>query len=152
MAMNAKTILCPTDFSPLSIEALDQAASLARKFGGRLIIVHVEKPPPFYDDLPDIEEQLRYRDELLACLHDVAVPEREIPFEHKLLVGDPAAAILRAAKDDNVDLIVMGTHGRGGFSRALLGSVADAVVRQAPCPVLLVKQPQAAEINLVECS
>ena len=150
--MDAKTILCPTDFSPPSIEALVQAASLARRFGGRLIIVHVEKPPPFYDDLPPVEEQLRYRDELLACLHEVAVPERDVPFDHKLLVGDPAAAIVRLAKEEKVDLIVMGTHGRSGLSRALLGSVAEAVVRRAPCPVLMVKQTEGAEMELVECS
>ena len=103
MAMDAKTILCPTDFSPPSIEAIVKAASLARRFGGRLIIVHVENPPPFYDELPPVEEQLRYREELLACLQNVAVPERDVPFDHKLIVGDPAAAIVRLATEDKVD-------------------------------------------------
>lgn len=150
--MNAKTILCPTDFSPPSIAALSQAASLARDFGGRLLIVHVEKLRPIYEGIPPVEEQLRYRDELLACLQEVAVPEGSVPYEHRLLMGDPAGAIVGLAEEENVDLIVMGTHGRTGFSRVLLGSVAEAVVRRASCPVLMVKQPQEAEAEPAGCS
>ena len=59
------------------------------------------------------------------------------------VTGEPAAAIVEFARSENVDLIVMGTHGRTGFSRLLMGSVAEAVVRKAPCPVLTLKEPAA---------
>jgi nucleotide-binding universal stress UspA family protein len=61
--------------------------------------------------------------------------------ERRLLAGDPAEAIIRLAQTEDVDMIVMGTHGRRGLTRLLMGSVAEAVVRAAPCPVLTVKQP-----------
>jgi len=64
-----------------------------------------------------------------------------VRFEHKLLVGDPASAIVEAAEEENVDLIVLGTHGRTGLTRLLMGSVAENVVRKAKCPVLTVKHP-----------
>jgi len=66
-----------------------------------------------------------------------------VSFEHKLLAGDPAAAIVEAADQENVDLIVLGTHGRTGLTRLLMGSVAENVVRKAKCPVLTVKHPSA---------
>jgi nucleotide-binding universal stress UspA family protein len=62
-------------------------------------------------------------------------------YKHRLMTGDPAKAILRLAKDEDVDIIVMGSHGRSGLSRMLMGSVAEAVVRNAECPVLTYKQP-----------
>jgi len=110
-----------------------------------LLIVHVEKSPQFYDGIPPVDEQLRYRDDLLAYLQEMAVPEGSVPYEHRLLVGDPAGTIVGLAEEEHVDLIVMGTHGRTGLSRVLLGSVAEAVVRRASCPVLMVKQPQEVE-------
>jgi nucleotide-binding universal stress UspA family protein len=64
-----------------------------------------------------------------------------IGYEHRLLAGDPAHAILQCAAKESVDLIVMSTHGRTGFSRLLMGSIAEAVVREAKCPVLTLKQP-----------
>ena len=66
-----------------------------------------------------------------------------VPVVHKLLVGDPAEAIVQQAEAEHADMIVMGTHGRTGLTRMLMGSVAEAVVRRAACPVLTVKQPAA---------
>jgi nucleotide-binding universal stress UspA family protein len=63
-----------------------------------------------------------------------------------MLLGEPAEEIIRFAKEENVDMIVMGTHGRTGFSRLLMGSVTEQVVRGAPCPVLTIKQPKHAAV------
>jgi universal stress protein A len=82
-----------------------------------------------------------YLDHLLEELHQIQVPEAKISVEHWLAEGNPAAAILKAASDSHCDLIVMGTHGRKGLGRLLLGSVAEQVVRLAPCPVLTVRTP-----------
>jgi len=79
--------------------------------------------------------------ELLAKLDAVVLPDSHIPVERRLLAGDPADAIIHLAQTEDVDLIVMGSHGRRGLTRLLMGSVAEAVVRAAPCPVLTVKQP-----------
>jgi nucleotide-binding universal stress UspA family protein len=139
--MNASRILFPTDFSPASDESLRWATSLARDTGATLLIVHVEEPPMAYGGgelyVPPVEDT---RDELLRTLHQVIPLDPRVAFEQKLLVGDPASAIVAAAEKENVDLIVMGTHGRTGLTRLLMGSVAEAVVRKAKCPVLTVKQ------------
>jgi nucleotide-binding universal stress UspA family protein len=71
-----------------------------------------------------------------------------VPVERRLLAGDPADAIIRLAESENIDLIVMGTHGRRGLSRLLMGSGAEAVVRAAPCPVLTVKQPVVTAVGV----
>jgi nucleotide-binding universal stress UspA family protein len=65
-----------------------------------------------------------------------------VPYEHHLLRGDPATTIVEVAEQENCDLIVMGTHGRTGFARLLMGSVAEAVVRRANCPVFTYKLPR----------
>src|SRR5262245_43432498 len=139
--MIAQKILFPTDFSPASQEALRWATSLARDCGASMLIVHVEEPPMAYgggEMYFPIEEN---REELRKSLAQVVPMDHDVPFEHMLLVGDPAAAIAQTAEKEGCDLIVMGTHGRTGLTRLLMGSVAEAVVRKAKCPVLTVKQP-----------
>jgi nucleotide-binding universal stress UspA family protein len=79
--------------------------------------------------------------ELRRMLGNVVPTDHNVPFEHRLLVGEPATAIVEDAEKEGADLIVMGTHGRTGLSRLLMGSVAEAVVRRAKCPVLTVKHP-----------
>jgi nucleotide-binding universal stress UspA family protein len=139
--MNAKKILFATDFSHTGDAALTLAASLARDSGAPLLIVHVEEPPMVYGTgemyygMPEPA-----RDDLHKMLLEVVPPDKEIAYEHHLISGDPATAIVRFAKDEGVDLIVMGTHGRTGLMRLLMGSVAEAVVRRATCPVLTYKQ------------
>ncbi len=81
------------------------------------------------------------REELRKSLLQVMPADHTVPYDHMLLVGDPATAIAQAAEREGADLIVMGTHGRTGLTRLLMGSVAEAVVRKARCPVLTVKHP-----------
>jgi nucleotide-binding universal stress UspA family protein len=140
--MQAKKILFPTDFSHCSDAALPVATSLARDTGARLLIAHVEEPPmaygggEMYYGMPDpVTEDLR------AMLLKVVPTDPQVAYEHHLIVGDPAVAIADLAKSDGVDLIVMGTHGRTGLRRLLMGSVAEAIVRRAPCPVFVLKEP-----------
>ena len=140
--MNAKRILFPTDFSHTGDAALAMATSLARDAGAKLYIVHVEEPPhaygggELYYGMPDPA-----LDDLKHMLEKVVPTDPQVPYEHHLITGDPAGGIVRFAESENVDMIVMGTHGRSGISRLLMGSVAEAVVRRAPCPVLTYRQP-----------
>lgn len=138
--MNAKKILFPTDFSPSSDEALKLATSLARDTGATLLIVHVEELPlatggaEYLYSFPEPQT-----DQLREMLNNVVPTDPQIPVEHMLLAGDPAEAIVRTAESEHCDMIVIGTHGRRGLTRLLMGSVAEAVVRGATCPVLTAK-------------
>jgi len=80
-------------------------------------------------------------------LHQVAVPGSQVKVEHRLVEGFAAEAILQAAEESKADMIVMGTHGRTGFNRLLMGSVAEEVLRKAACPVLTVKAPATEEVE-----
>lgn len=138
--MKAEKILFPTDFSPASEAALPFATSLARDMGAKLLIAHAIEPPTAYAagdfaiGLPMTEEHTRKALEALRPL------DAKVPVERHLLDGEPARAIIRLAEDEHVDMIVMGTHGRTGLSRLVMGSVAEAVVRGAKCPVLTLRQ------------
>jgi nucleotide-binding universal stress UspA family protein len=142
--MKMKKILFATDFSHAGDAAFVLATSLARDSGARLLIVHVQEPPVAYGDgeryygvpEPDL-------DEIRAMLERIRPEDADVEFEHHLIEGDPAAALSTFAKDQATDLIVLGTHGRTGLMRLLMGSVAEAVVRRAPCPVLTFRQPDA---------
>ncbi len=138
--MKADKILVPVDFSESSDAALNLATVLARDTGATLLIVHVETVPlttgggEYIYAIPEPPTQ-----ELLERLNKVVPKDPDIPVVHRLLAGDPADAIIRTAEADNVDMIVMGTHGRRGITRLLMGSVAEAVVRRAECPVMILK-------------
>lgn len=142
--MGERKILFPTDFSHTSDAALALAVSLARERGARLLIVHVEEPPAAYG-----EGGMYYgmadpaTEDLQRMLAAIVPDDSTVPYEHRLLAGDPASAIPQVAEDEGVELIVMGTHGRTGLLRLLMGSVAEAVVRRAPCPVLVYKTAKA---------
>ena len=139
--MKAKKILFPTDFSHTGDAALALATSLARDTGATLLIVHAEEPPTAYGG-----GELYYgipepaTEDLRKMLHKIEPTDPAVPFEHRLITGDPAHAVVRLAKEEDVDMIVIGTHGRTGLSRMLMGSVAEAIVRRAECPVLTYKQ------------
>lgn len=143
--MKAKKILFPTDFSTPSDAGLAHATSLARDTGATLLIVHVEEPPTAYGGgemyygIPEPDTAALQR-----MLEAVVPTDPDVPFEHRLIIGDPATEVVRLAHDEHVDMIVMGTHGRTGLSRLLMGSVAEAVVRRAECPVFTFKQPHEA--------
>lgn len=137
-----RTVLHPTDFSEYSDYAFRLACALARNYGARLVIVHVAMPPTVYGDEVIPWEPVDCKDQAQEHLQRLAAPDPKIKVEHRLLEGEPAAEILRTAEETKADLIVMGTHGRTGVGRLLLGSVAELVVRNAPCPVVTVKMPQ----------
>jgi universal stress protein A len=133
-------ILCPCDFSTAGEEALETATALARDHGAKLIIVHVQEPPfaygggELYMGIPDPGEE-----ELRQMLSNVTPTDGNVPFERRMLQGEPAETIVRTAEEEKVDMIVMSTHGRTGLWRMLMGSVAEEVVRKAKCPVVTVK-------------
>jgi nucleotide-binding universal stress UspA family protein len=134
------TIMCPTDFSPPSQQAFRIACSLARDYGAKLILLHVKPREPNPSGVmtmpPEPPEVLAERQTQLNAI-EPAVPG--IQFERHLVTGNEAEDILRTAADKNCDLIVMGTHGRTGISRLLMGSVTENVLRKAPCAVLTVR-------------
>jgi nucleotide-binding universal stress UspA family protein len=138
------SILHPTDFSMHSEYAYRFACSLARDHGARMIVLHVVSRLPREVAVWDLFQRSReYREVLEERLHMLAAPDPQVPMEYVLEDGDPAKQIVHAAQEHKCDLIVMGTHGRTGLNRLLLGSVAEEVVRKAPCAVLIMKPPQA---------
>jgi nucleotide-binding universal stress UspA family protein len=137
------TILHPTDFSENSRVALDWAIAWAQQFGARLIVLHVV---PEFAAVYQLEQEEVER--LSAHMQQIAEAEMrrlwqerggEVDYELVVTIGAPAHEIVRVATERQVDLIVIGTRGRTGLAHALLGSVAEQVVRLAPCPVLTVR-------------
>lgn len=135
-------ILVPTDFSDLSAAAMDYGRALAWTFGASLHLLHVVENPflrPMAADPHSYKTATvkrlfeRLTDDDRAALHAIAVLETS---------DNPAETIVTYAKAHGIDLIVMGTHGRGAMARLLMGSVAEKVVRSAPCPVLTVRHPE----------
>ena len=124
--MNPGDLLFPTDFSPASETAGIVARAMARERGGRLHVIHVVPP------VTDPEDSAAQLKRLAAEIG------KDLPVESALLSGRVAHQIIRYARDKGIGLIVLGTHGRTGVSRVLLGSVAESVVRLASCPVLTV--------------
>lgn len=151
--MKIKKILFTTDYSHLSDAALSFATTFAKESGGRLIIVHVQEAPiaygggEMYYGVPEPET-----DELLNMLNAVKPVDPTVAYEHRLLRGDVAETVVSLAEDEGIDLIVLGSHGRTGLTRVLMGSVAEAVVRKAHCPVLVYKQPLKKEAAKHEVS
>jgi len=138
-------ILFPTDYSDCSSEALHYAVTLAAGAGGNLIILHVVEPQSPYLPPEQAPATNSHREAFLCKLKSV-LAERSgeashVTYEERTVVGAPVAAIVNLAETENVNLIIMGTTGRTGVKRLLLGSVAEEVVRRAPCPVLTLKAP-----------
>jgi universal stress protein A len=139
--MNYHRILFATDFSPASDAALKYATALARDSGARLLIVHVEELPTPYAGGEMMLPQPEYPNPEIRKMLEAVVPtDKNVPYEHHLLLGTAAEDIVRVATEEKADLIVIGTHGRTGLKRVLMGSVAEAVMRHAHCPVLTLKQ------------
>ncbi len=146
--MRFERILCPIDFSEPSQRALSYAVALARWYGARLEAVHVASPPEpeTADGVAVVEPDTRgFEDGLTADLRRV-VGEPGLPDVAQRVVITRSRthdAIVEHARAIAADLVVMGTHGRGGFNRLLLGSVTERVLRTAPCPVLTVPAAEA---------
>jgi nucleotide-binding universal stress UspA family protein len=142
--MELKKILVPTDFSDHSDQALRWGASLAEKYGAQMLLLHVIPPA-----IEEVSTQGSASEEIImpletrveAQLFEIARTNLHdnIPVEVKIAVGKPAEELLRVARQEAVDLIVMGTHGHTGLAHALLGSTAETVLRTAPCPVFTVR-------------
>jgi len=156
--MTIKKILFPTDFSRCSDQALIHALSLAERYGATLLIVHVLLPLEYdpYDlghHLPDLETLQNEIDRLSSCQVKSVIERRsyrDITIEQSAIRGISAApTILEHAADRGIDLIVMGTHGRRGINHFILGSVAEEVVRFAPCPVITVREKKHQAANTV---
>lgn len=141
-----RRLLVPIDFSDCSLEALEYAAQLAKQFDASVMILHVMEPVAYGLDftLSHASEGERRRAAMQSRLSALADAFRAqgLIAEHALRGGVPAQSILAMAQEQAWDLIVMGTHGRHGVARLLAGSVAEAVLRSAPCPVLTVKSPK----------
>ncbi|HWA99969.1 MAG TPA: universal stress protein [Pirellulales bacterium] len=135
----------PTDFSALSRDALPYAVSMARDFGAKLLLVHVEEPIPL---LGPTEATYAFIEPDHAALRkqlaDFPIGDTSVACERHLLLGGAADMIVGFAAAEQADLIVMATHGRSGLSHLLMGSVAEAVVRRAHCPVLTLKSAAMA--------
>ena len=145
--MQSQRILCPVDFSDCSGEALRAAADLAKQSGGALTLLHVYSAASFADAGPAFTEAL---DQLKASAERALAGWRrdaELRGAQKVdtyaILGVPWEEIVALARSRESDLIVVGTHGRTGLKHALVGSVAEKVVRHAPCSVLVVRAARA---------
>ncbi len=163
------TILVPVDFSPYSTAALHYAAGIADRFSSSLVVLHViakeaetatiqrrvtpRRLPLLGAEVPPLEVAsdmtetvaIDLREQGKTALQHFLPPQLTTrPLEPRVVVGRPVEQILDVAQRDKVDLIVLGTHGRTGLAHAMLGSVAERVVRLAPCPVLTVRERGAA--------
>jgi universal stress protein A len=145
--MTVNSILVPTDFSEPSDAALQYATDMARTLGARLFLLHV--PGKTGENLEmnfpvaQFETAAHQRLDTLVSPSDI---ERLRP-EYAVRIGTPAEEIVRYASERDIDLIIMGTHGRSGVAHLLLGSVAEHVVRAAPCPVLLVRHRKTVAVK-----
>ena len=139
-------ILGPTDFSQHSANAVRYGAELAAKFGADLHLLHcVEQTPILYGEggawiSPETIVELQAAAD--KQLQEVPVDVDGVNVIRKCVDGHPFVEVIRYAKSEETDLIVMGTHGRGAIAHLLLGSVAEKVVRKAPCPVLTVRDKE----------
>ena len=142
-----KRILVPTDFSPPSQIALEYAVDLAQRVGAAIHLMHVLEdqafgaayPDGFFAELPGVRAQMleHAHRQLGDCI--ARCKDANVEVTSQVVFGRPASAMCEQAQRRGTDLIVMGTHGRSGFAHLLLGSVAERVIRMAPCPVLTLR-------------
>ena len=137
-----KSILHPTDFSKPSEYALRFACALARDYQARLVLLHVVEPPVYYGELGmSVPLPADFHETLHSRLSHLLPADCGVPVETLLMEGNAAREILRVAEEQHCSLVVLGTHGRTGLSRVLLGSVAEDVIRHSRIPVLTLKTP-----------
>jgi nucleotide-binding universal stress UspA family protein len=148
--LTLKIVLVPTDFSEASESALRYGKAMAEKFGAALHVVHVMEDllahawaaEVYVSSMPQLRDEIERESNLRLGALLTDAERQALHAETALLAGNPFIEIIRYAKAHDVDLIVMGTHGRGPIAHMLLGSVAEKVVRKSPCPVLTVRQAQ----------
>jgi nucleotide-binding universal stress UspA family protein len=140
-------ILHPTDFSECAKHAEAAAVDLVRKLDGELVLLHALVETPLYGEgllstqhvRAVCDAQRKWAEETLEA-RAADLRQEGIKTSWRLQVGMPSSAILTVAEEERADMIVMGTHGRSGLDRVLLGSVAERVIRLARCPVLTVRK------------
>jgi universal stress protein A len=144
MEPRIKTILCPVDFSDDAFAALDYAAAMATQYQAKLILLHVVDNPltDFYGPrganfYAEVEHAVEKSKGLLA--EAIRSHAAHVPCDIVVKHGKPYDEILELASGEHTDMIVMSTHGRSGPARLIIGSVAEKVVRAAPCPVLTIR-------------
>lgn len=147
LRFHLRKILVPVDFSGPSRKAIHYAQVFAEQFDATLVLVHAVEPMAYPPDFafvpllpPDLEE--KRSGEILRQLEEIAAGVRGVRVESVVRMGRPWQQIVDAAKEEDVDLIVLSTHGYTGMKHALLGSVAEKIVRHAPCPVLVVRDEE----------
>lgn len=149
-----KKILVPTDFSPSSKHAINYAATLARKFAAQIVLIHVIESLPYsVTDTFTLVDHRRALEKTAGSLLENSRKElvrKGLSVKAHLLSGAPSREILQRARREKADLIVMGTQGRTGVSRLLLGSVAEKVVRLSACSVLTVRNRTAIPARSAE--
>jgi nucleotide-binding universal stress UspA family protein len=147
--IQVQRILVPTDFTVSAESALTYGKEFARAFGASLHVLHIVEDPFLYHPSSEISvPPLDYRRQMEKEAREqlekrlTAAERAELHAELVVGVGYPFLEIIRYAKSQSMDLIIMGTHGRGPVAHMLMGSVAERVVRKAPCPVLTVRHPE----------
>lgn len=149
--MNIRTILHPTNFSRVSNAAFQHAVELARAHSARLLVLRAVRPCEWAVQADHVDPRLlpaAYYEQLRDDLLQLTAGETDVPIEHLLIEGDPAAAIIHTAAEYHCDLIVMGNEGTGPRNeRWLFRTIPEKVLESAPCPVLLVRT--AAKISRV---
>lgn len=141
-AFNLNRILVPIDFSECSRKALTYALSFARQFGASIELIYVVETPPPIPGLmdfpqPNVSAAKAAREKLAELTLDL---DATVRISARTDLGIPHEEIIRAAEEQNIDLIILGTHGRSGLRRFFLGSTTDRVLRHAGCPVLVVRE------------
>lgn len=147
--VSLKNILFATDYSPAANAALPYMIGIAHRFGSKVFAVHVRTPEVYGTALPESWPILAEAAEKLGQEEAASLKKRlgDIPHEVVIGEGDVWGVVSRVIKEKDIDLIVLGTRGRTGIGKVLLGSVAEAIFRQSPCPVLTVgpRAPEDAE-------
>jgi nucleotide-binding universal stress UspA family protein len=146
MALSIKRIVVGTDFSDAAEHALDYAIELAKKLGGEIVLVHAYELPTYaFPEGAVIHAELVDRiGKVSEDALNSAVRERAksgVPIKPAIRTGNAWREVLAVAEEEKADLVVIGTHGRRGIARVIMGSVAERVVRMATCPVLTVRPP-----------
>ncbi|MBU1275194.1 MAG: universal stress protein [Proteobacteria bacterium] len=154
--MRFKSIIAATDFSPGAEDALGQALLLARQHGARLMLVHVlpplVTPSPLLDEFVVNQTTLALRQGLKESCQEALNKRRreaapELDLEVRLLEGDPPRELVRLAKEEGADLMVMGSTGVSGLAETVFGSVAQKMVRRSPCSVLVARPLATASVS-----
>lgn len=141
-------ILAPTDFSDFSKKALDYAIALAEAHSAAVLVLHVVPPPRYTAETPIAAEIYEEIEQAVVEQAERKIAEvrgasaTSVPVDVKVVEGSPFLEIVRTARAENIDLIVLATHGLTGIRHVLLGSTAEKVVRKAPCAVLTVKEKE----------